>query len=451
MRPVQSSTTIEEIEGVSDFIQKLDKITLPNQLVSALEDPLLRIYLILRNDDLPNHRIDDWLSLFFDAQVQIEQSREKPSKTLVEILGKSLSYAHHAKVLPTPVQTFLGIFLENWNGKHHLDLILGLLAYLNMNSYQELQGSILQKLELALLDDSVESGAALLKYYTSLTKQWTAILLSLPDPHPQNLAGVNSSLALLTDRASLLSLSLLVTYTPTQTTISTILNYHETLAFAISHAVTQPSIRILTPFSEIVYLLIFHNPTLATLSRLCSILAIYKRTFEAAMSKGSAGAIHEYPRDYVNHFNGFLMDICNLLWRSRAFNTSDTNALGCLISPAMWPSLHTYLDALMPPHVLATTFSLSHNISLSALSTSSFRSLEDRAVAEGNLLRTRHAGPVTQKSLEALAIDGGIRFGWADYRLEVLNWLGDRGVGGVGELMFCTMKHLMGMKPAGVR
>lgn len=64
----------------------------------------------------------------------------------------------------------------------------------------------------------------------------------------------------------------------------------------------------------------------------------------------------------------------------------------------------------------------------------------------GGRARTRHTGPVTQRSLEALAMDGGVRVGWADYRLEVLKWLGDRGVDGIGELMFCTMKHLMAAK-----
>ena len=61
----------------------------------------------------------------------------------------------------------------------------------------------------------------------------------------------------------------------------------------------------------------------------------------------------------------------------------------------------------------------------------------------GGEIETRHAGPVTQRSLAGLGAEGGVRVGWAEYRLEVLRWLGEKGVGGVGELMFCTMKHLM--------
>lgn len=64
----------------------------------------------------------------------------------------------------------------------------------------------------------------------------------------------------------------------------------------------------------------------------------------------------------------------------------------------------------------------------------------------GVAVSVRHAGPVTQRSLGLLGGNGGVRISWAEYRLEVLKWLGDRGVGGVGELMFCTMKHLMNGK-----
>ena len=62
------------------------------------------------------------------------------------------------------------------------------------------------------------------------------------------------------------------------------------------------------------------------------------------------------------------------------------------------------------------------------------------------MLTARHAGPVTQKSLASLSMAGGLKINWADYRLEVLKWLEERGVEGIGELMYCTMKHLMKAK-----
>lgn len=89
------------------------------------------------------------------------------------------------------------------------------------------------------------------------------------------------------------------------------------------------------------------------------------------------------------------------------------------------------------------------------MSIAAWRELEDRRADDGGGenaepgIKLRHAGPVSQKSLALLGREGGVDLGWKDYRVLVLRWLADRGVGGVGELMGCTMKGLMG-KEGGV-
>lgn len=97
-RSFQSSTTLEEIDGVHDFVNRLEKIALPNQLVSAIDDPLLRKYLALRGSELPAQRIDDWLSLFFDAQLQFQEHSEGIGRPLIEVLEKALAHARYTKV-----------------------------------------------------------------------------------------------------------------------------------------------------------------------------------------------------------------------------------------------------------------------------------------------------------------------------------------------------------------
>ena len=68
---------------------------------------------------------------------------------------------------------------------------------------------------------------------------------------------------------------------------------------------------------------------------------------------------------------------------------------------------------------------------------------ESGPAAGGGGLR-RHAGPVTQRSLARLGREGGVRVGWREYRVLVLEWLGGVGVGGIGELGAATMRGLMG-------
>jgi len=46
---------LEEVEDVSDFVQKLDKLEMPNQLVAVLGDPLLRKLISLKPSGA-NHR-----------------------------------------------------------------------------------------------------------------------------------------------------------------------------------------------------------------------------------------------------------------------------------------------------------------------------------------------------------------------------------------------------------
>ena len=67
------------------------------------------------------------------------------------------------------------------------------------------------------------------------------------------------------------------------------------------------------------------------------------------------------------------------------------------------------------------------------------RALEDEAEEE---IESRHPGPVTQGSLKQLERDGGVSLSWGDYRLGVLMALEARGVRGVGDLMYNTMKTL---------
>ncbi len=147
-----------------------------------------------------------------------------------------------------------------------------------------------------------------------------------------------------------------------------------------------------------------------------------------------------YPKDYVNHFNGFLMDVCNCFWRSRAFNITDPNALGCLLSPSVTQALSKYVSGLDTALSLPTLFSFSYSPLLSLLSISYMRELEDKVEDE---IDRRHPGPVSQNSLKQLEKDGGLRLAWPDYKLGVLTYMESKGVVGVGELMYNTMKHLM--------
>lgn len=209
------------------------------------------------------------------------------------------------------------------------------------------------------------------------------------------------------------------------------------------------------------YLQIFRQPSVIALSRLSSILATQKTSLET-LPPASLPA--------VTNLNGFLMDMCNLLFRSRAFNRTDANALGCLLPASIASHLESYLVALSPTYHLSDLFSISYNPTLAALSTSAFRDLEEAEIADRRTKRRggsgsdaeqkqrdevehdeseesdsiiRHPpGPVSQRTLAMLAENGMPVMRWKDYRLGMTEWLAERGVEGPAELIGCTMKGL---------
>ncbi|KAI9677674.1 MAG: hypothetical protein M1817_006629 [Caeruleum heppii] len=454
----ESSITLEEIDSVPTFIDQLDAIELPNQIASVIRDPLLQKYLALRPSEVARRRLDDWLEAFFADQLAVFRDTGKGSRALGPVLEDLASYTQATKVLLPVVQEFLQNVLALWDGRSDRDALLGLLAFVPLDTSSEERSSLLTTLEGALLDNTPSSRRILVSFYTSILRHWTVTILSRPASSSNDSRSPNphqEALQNLISRVSTLCLALLESECPPSfSSESTVLTFYETFSSALSHASHADTLRIITPPAQLIYLLTF-SPSLSSLSRLCGILAHYKRAFEHAISTPSTRPPPDdanpddlfehttYPRTTVNSFNGFLMDICNLLWRNRGFNTEDVNALGCGLPRAtVLPALRLHADRAAVP--LPTLFSLSHHPVLCHLSITAFRRLEDAVATDrAGDLRTRHAGPVTQRSLLRNAEEGGIECSWADYRLEVLRYLESRGVGGIGELMGCTMKVLM--------
>ena len=256
---------------------------------------------------------------------------------------------------------------------------------------------------------------------------------------------------------NMLALTLLQT-TPSVTTDSLILDFYEQAARLVTDGRLKRYIRIELPPTPLVYTFLFNN-SLATVSRMCYILAVYKRGIETAVAtrprppsvsgdgEGDGNNppridSHTYDRSFVDLFNGYIMDMCNCFWRNRAFNSTDTNARACTLSPATINALATYVLSVDRALALNSYFSLSHSPVLCYQSIERVRDLEDDAMQHDKSIRVRHGGPVTQSTLTRLANAGGMRLSWQDYRIEVLRNLADGGFPGVAELLKNAMTVL---------
>lgn len=281
------------------------------------------------------------------------------------------------------------------------------------------------------MDNTPAAQVSLLRFYTLLLQRWTITLEATK--RPVFLPG--PTVAPLVFRVNELALTLTQT-SPTVSTHLHILDFYEAATTLYSKTKRLPYAEIVNPPPLLVYIL-FLGPSLAVVSRLCGILATYKRAWAVVTTPGAKREMSKLESLQVKVFNGFLMDICNCLWRGRAFSTTDTNAQGCRIPEPAQAALRTYIHAADSDLSLETAFGLSHSPLLCLLSDAYVKQLEEDEMED---LRARHAGPVTQRSLGQLAKRGGLNLSWQDYRSGVLSYLESKGFPGIPELIRSTMK-----------
>lgn len=92
-------TSLEEIRDVGHFVEKIEKIKLPNQIISTLGDAMAQKYLHLTQSEAASHRLDEWLRSFLEDKLeQIREGDEDEPETLSYVLNFVEGYAAYTKV-----------------------------------------------------------------------------------------------------------------------------------------------------------------------------------------------------------------------------------------------------------------------------------------------------------------------------------------------------------------
>lgn len=345
-------------------------------------------------------------------------------------------------LLPTTL-AFVKEYVPVWNGRDNVDTVLGLLAYVPGDSFEDIHAEYFVPVERALSSNgSSSSYVGIADLYFGVLQHRIA-LLSQQEPKQHQPALSSPAQQFLRDSVShfaTMSTSLVLSLPP-QTgldIISAVLRYWELLSTSSKPHV----IPILLPPMHLVYHLI-QSPSSAIVSRICGIVGNYKEAFDAHPRPVK----HYYPSEVTDGLNWCLRDIYNLFWVARGLAVAENKSVGMYCDPALRSSLDEYLVGLDPEHTIGHMFNVSNNAWLSAMSSAAWHALEDREIDRAKLDRSnvkRHAGPVTQQSLAALR-NAGVDVDWegADgYKVYVLNWLAERGLDGLRKIVFATVTDL---------
>lgn len=307
-----------------------------------------------------------------------------------------------------------------------------------------------------MLDGTLQSRTALLDCYSALVSEWGIKLRIQPSRSEESapLSEVIRHAELLASSIQEFTLAIDDTDKMTKPTVLCVLEFYKSLAELFSHASQNARIRMTVPLTATAYTIAF-TPTISVISTLNSLLAEYKASFEASLTSKDiqqpTAPESLYDNALVGRFNGYVMDMCNLLWRNRALNKEDPNAMGCLLPESTITAAIVHIRDLNEAArhydresafhlILPSIFSLSHHAAFCNLSAACFADIEEeQKVADG---RPRLRKPVTQKALQALEKDGGVKISWQEYRLHMLDWLDAIGSRGTSNLMRGTMKAL---------
>ncbi|KAL1601610.1 Phosphate metabolism transcription protein [Paraconiothyrium brasiliense] len=436
--------TLEGIDNVEDFVEKLERIEAPGQMVSFLTDPLLQKYVELGDSPIIVQRIQLWLSMCLEDQYNAIKEGVVDTRYLSDILNGLLKHAQYTKTLLPIVQTFLKEYLLIWDGLQNVDDILNLLSYSPIHPFEgklHARVTFLQPLERSLLAHDLQACERLLGFYTSLFRQWS----NQASPQPSH---SNSPLAHPDQRALLglaahvatLSSSLLLSLPSESSSITTITSAILTFYEQLSTSSKPHHIPIILPPNSLIYLLTVSSST-TVFARITGIIANYRHAFSAH----PAPVLNYYPEETTNSFNTALRDVYNLLWMSRALDVAPPKSMGLYCTPELRDALHAYLTELDHEYSIQAAFNVSNNPVLASMSLAAWLALENEEIEREGYdpdAITRHEGPVSQRKLEMLRAAGGVDVDWDAYRVRVLKWMEERGLKGPKEFMFSASNQL---------
>lgn len=187
----------------------------------------------------------------------------------------------------------------------------------------------------------------------------------------------------------------------------------------------------------LVYTLLFMDDPII-FSEVCGHLNFCKNILKDTEPSDEATAL-------TNLHNSYVVDVCNLIWRNKAFDIGKNSTSAFGLTSSFSQSLGATLPIFDRHSSFKSLFSVHHTPAFASLSANIVRKLEDQTPA----CETRHEGPITASSVEEILEDAGSQWLKLDFegvRVEVLKELDRMGYTGLSDLLFSHLKSLLGKR-----
>lgn len=403
---------IEDITSLDQFVGKVDKLQLPLQISSVLQDSGFAVRLLIyKGDDKSWDRLNSWLcSVLFELI-------DKPSEadSLLYLLKRVDRFVSYTKIFPIAVEEFFLHFLPKWDGDEKTrSTVFSLISHMPLTSAQLLTDRILEPLARIMMVQDLDYKARLVEALGRLLKNWDISygqsILAHEPVEGLDSAEVENTFQIVLEFINEFGLDMLEESYDNILVQLSLLDFSRSLCF-LSIMKIMPLMLSDRIFSRLAF-----TASPVILSQLSQVLADYRPVWMRSPKN-----YDDYRTNYLQLVNSFA----NLIWNDQAFYGK--SPFGLRIS---------YLQALSEisernEQKLASVFGLSSN-SVVVLSTLRFvKQLEQHDYKVENY----HRGPVSPESLERIKKQGGISISYEDFKSGLLRFMDEEGYRGFKALI----------------
>ncbi|EPB88485.1 hypothetical protein HMPREF1544_04720 [Mucor circinelloides 1006PhL] len=445
--PLRELDTID-ITRIANDVENLD---LAEQLSVVLENRKLQHLLLCKRDDVVIERLSYWIVQKLMDLSRWNNEEDIMKSELQDMLRSLVRFTRFTKSQLPVIEYFLFEYLKTWNGFEFEDEIFELITYTKPSSYKDFYKSVLMRLYQLFLVSDVQWKAKLILCYTNLLQNWALLdwnrHTQLKKTKETDMDDITTAFGVLSfDVDYFFMIRRLIEHIDRMCLMGLLaeddhpLLQHAGLTFfeLVSTISVQDDIPdIIIPAATFVHRN-FYSSSAMPVSRVCGILNQYKLAFEENDNKTDDWMSHHTPA-YLNHFNTYLKDVCNSLWRNVGLSKLESEGNAFSLSRQNIVDFQKICEErdMEDNRILSIT----HSASLASFSKRFMTLLEKEEEPS-----VTHDQPITSAYLRQLGENEGMSISYLDYRAEFLNYMSRLGFTGMHDLLYACMPSLMHLK-----